>query len=257
MKKVLLLFSLLNFSFFALAQNPLNKSLKYLKEAPENSIADAILFSIEEDAYSLIDLKKYMFLSGIKNPKKACINYIQALLIEKKAKSLGANVPKKVIDQAINEILKRNNMNLSTLKILLESKGISFEEFEKFVENQILVSSYIQSFEKPNILTLAQEFNLEIYEPLCYIEELKEFFVPNFYENLKIEKEKFLENRENVTTKGNNTKTNGNIEIKNNNITSVMNQTNKDKNLNNSNFNDTKNDIQKENINENNENKEK
>lgn len=239
MKIVLFLFSFLNFSFFAFAQNSLNQSFRYLKEAPENSIVDAILFSVDGDPYSLIDLKKYMFLSGIKDPKKACRNYIQTLLIAKKAKSLGAKVPEKIINQAIKEILKRNNMDLSTLRILLESKGISFEEFKKFIENQILVSSYMQDFGRPNIYTLAQDFNLEIYEPLCYIEELKEFFVPKFYENLKVEKHEPLENKENITTENNNRF------INDTNITNNTSQTNKSY----TNLNSTEIEIQKENIN--------
>ncbi len=199
MKMFFSLICSLNFVFFAFAQGSLNQSFEYLEKAPENTIVDAILFSINGTPYSLIDLKKYMFLSGIKNPKIACFNYIQTLLIVEKAKSLGAKVPEKVINRAIEEILNRNHMNLSTLNILLQSKDISFEEFKKFVENQILVSGYLQDFGKPDLLVLAQDFNLEIYEPLCYTDELKDFYVPKFNKNLKIIKNQNSQKNINIT----------------------------------------------------------
>ena len=194
-KKIFNLALFFLFFLFSISYSQENQTFKILKNAPKNSIVDAVLFSINGTPYTLIDLKKYMFLSGSLNPKEACLNYIFYLLIEKKAKALGGKIPKEALDKAINEILKRNGMDLDTLKVLLETKNISFEDFKKFIELQLFVSSYIRNFGRPDIKSLGEEFNLEIYEPLCYVDALNEFYVPKYLKSLKVINNQSLENK--------------------------------------------------------------
>lgn len=125
--------------------------------AGTEELIDRIVAVVNNEVITLSDLNKVvalMFAGVDKNQsfteeqraeiqQKALEQLIEKKLIEQKAREFDIKVSDKEVNRAIEDVLKRNNINLEQLEALLKKDGSSLEEYRKMLRSEILQSKVI------------------------------------------------------------------------------------------------------------------
>jgi peptidyl-prolyl cis-trans isomerase SurA len=127
--------------------------------AAEEQLVDKIIAVVNNDVITLSDINKIvgpMFASYSQQKgqalsdaeraelvKKAIDQQVEKKLIEQKAKELDVKVSDKDISRSVEDVLKRNNLTLEQLKEILKKDGSSFDEYQKMLRSEIIMSKVV------------------------------------------------------------------------------------------------------------------
>ncbi len=124
------------------------------------------LYELEQRAKPFLD----KYLKGIKDPKiraekrqeilnQVLPQMIDETLVDQEVKKRGLKVTDQEINDAIKQILKRNNLTLEQFKKILASSGSSFKEYKGELAKELLRLQLIQSEVKSKIVITDEQIN--------------------------------------------------------------------------------------------------
>ncbi len=134
-----------------------------------DNVIERVVASIDGEPISSGDLRRYMSAQGQTPPpqiesgdpvlKKVLRDMVISRLLEKEAEKSGISVGEDEIDAYVAEIKKQNQVDEAGLSQLLQSRGLTIEEYKKQVVNDVLRSRVVSMKVRSKVNVMEEEID--------------------------------------------------------------------------------------------------